>query len=102
MITILHDQFRTQDSFLGSKFVYSVVRSLHSFFDQVTECEDLATEGNPSYLTRKAVELIAMEKVADGVTLAIDLPAVLTTNTLDVTPELNDHLASCFLQLMGI
>jgi hypothetical protein len=68
----------------------------------VTDCEDLATEGNPSYLTRKAVELIAMEKVADGGTLAIDLPAVLTSNTLDVTPELNDHLASCFLQLMGI
>jgi hypothetical protein len=76
MITILHDRFRTQNSF-GSKFVYSVDRSLQNFFDHITDCEDLATEGDPSYLTRKAVKL--MEKVADGGTLAIDLPAVLTT-----------------------
>ena len=75
MITILHDRFRTQANF-GSKFVYSVDRTLQNFFDQVTDCEDITVDGDPSYLVRKATEL--MEKVEDGVTLAIALPAVLT------------------------
>ena len=34
MITILHDRFRTQPNF-GSKFVYTVDRTLQNFFDQV-------------------------------------------------------------------
>ena len=76
MITILHDRFKTQPNF-GSKFVYSVDRTLQNFFDQVTDCDDIATEGDPRYLIRKATEL--MEKVEDGVTLAIALPSVLTT-----------------------
>ena len=74
MITILNDRFRTQPSF-GSKFVYSIDRTLQNFFDQVTDCDDIATDGDPTYLTRKAMEL--MEKVVDGVTLAIELPAAL-------------------------
>jgi hypothetical protein len=74
MITILNDRFRTQPSF-GSKFVYSIDRTLQNFFDQITDCDDIATDGDPTYLTRKAMELI--EKVVDGVTLAIELPAAL-------------------------
>ena len=74
MITILNDRFRTQPTF-GSKFVYSIDRTLQNFFDQVTDCDDIATEGDPTYLVRKAQELI--EKVVDGVTLAIELPAAL-------------------------
>ena len=81
MITILHDRFQTQPNF-GSKFVYSVDRTLQNFFDQVTDCDDVATDGDPRYLVRKATEL--MEKVEDGVTLAIALPSVLTT-TLKTT-----------------
>lgn len=83
MITILHDRFRTQPNF-GSKFVYSVDRTLQNFFDQITDCEDVPSEGDPTYLIRKATEL--MEKVADGVTLAIALPAVLTATLKAATP----------------
>ena len=81
MITIMHDRFRTQPNF-GSKFVYSVDRTLQNFFDQITDCDDVATDGDPHYLVRKATDL--MEKVEDGVTLAIALPAVLTA-TLKTT-----------------
>ena len=41
----------------------------------MTDCDDLTTEEDPTYLTRKATKL--MEKVVDGVTLAIELPAAL-------------------------
>ena len=83
MITILHDRFRTQANF-GSKFVYSVDRTLQNFFDQVTDCEDITVEGDPGYLIRDAT--ILMEKVEDGVTLAIALPAVLTATLKSTNP----------------
>ena len=78
MISILSERFRTQPTF-GSKFVYSVDKSLQNFSDQITDWDDVAEEGDPRYLVRKAVEL--MEKVVDGVTMAIELPAVLRTAT---------------------
>ena len=84
MITILHDRFRTQPNF-GSKFVYSVDRTLQNFFDQINDCDDVATDGDPRYLIRKATEL--MEKVEDGVTLAIALPAVLTATLKPATTK---------------
>ena len=45
MISILSERFRTQPNF-GSKFVYSIDRSLQNFFDQITDCDDVAEEGD--------------------------------------------------------
>jgi len=70
--TIIHDRFQAERSF-GSKFVYSVDKTLQNFLDRVaTSWDDLEEDGDPSYLRNKARDL--MEKVEDGITLNITLP----------------------------
>jgi len=70
--TIIHDRFQAERSF-GSKFVYSVDRTLQNFLDRVaTSWDDLEEDGDAFYLRHKARDLI--EKVEDGISLNISLP----------------------------
>ena len=56
-MTFYNDRFQTEKDF-GTKFCYSLDRSLQIFFDRATRWVDTATDGESDYLRRKAEVLI--------------------------------------------
>ena len=76
--TEIHDRFLAEKSF-GTKFLYSVDRTLQTFFRRLTRRQgtDEALEGSPTFLLDHAVELI--DKLESGASMAVTLPASLTT-----------------------
>jgi hypothetical protein len=74
--TEIHDRFIAEKSF-GTKFLYSVDRTLQTFFRRVSRREDGAAtiEGAPNFLLDHAVDLIG--KLESGTSLAVSLPASL-------------------------
>ena len=75
VVTILHDRFQTEEQF-GSKFVYSMDRTLQVFLDRVSRSTDIARDVDAGYLLRAATEL--MDHVERGITIAINLPVALS------------------------
>ena len=75
IVTILHDRFQTEDQF-GSKFVYSMDRTLQVFLDRVSRSADAPRDVDATYLLRAATEL--MDHVERGITIAINLPLALS------------------------
>ncbi|KAI2493893.1 hypothetical protein MHU86_20652 [Fragilaria crotonensis] len=71
----IHDRFQTEDRF-GSKFVYSVDTALQNFFDMITSAGELPDMVDENLLVDKAKKL--MDKIEDGDTLTIALPAALS------------------------
>ncbi|KAI2504386.1 hypothetical protein MHU86_10065 [Fragilaria crotonensis] len=71
----IHDRFQTEDRF-GSKFVYSVDTALQNFFDMITSAGELPDMVDENLLVEKAKKL--MDKIEDGDTLTIALPAALS------------------------
>jgi hypothetical protein len=74
--TLFHDRFQTEKEF-GSKFIYSIDRTLQIFFDKiVTSWRTVSELGDPRFLMRKANDLL--DTVEEGMTLNITLPRILT------------------------
>jgi hypothetical protein len=84
LTTILNDRFKSEKDF-GAKFCYSLDRHLQTFFNKVTRWEDMATEGQPRYLSNKAEELI--ERLEDGQGLNVVLPLALSTNNATTSAD---------------
>ena len=78
MTTIFNDRFKTEKDF-GTKFCYTLDRALQICFDRATRWSNMAIDGEPDYLRRKAVNLI--ERIEDGRALNIMLPAVLLSSS---------------------
>ena len=78
--TEIHDRFVAEKSF-GTKFLYSVDRTLQTFFRRLSRMSDTDTtiEGPPNFLLDHAVELI--NKLESGSSLAVSLPASLLSRT---------------------
>ena len=76
--TEIHDRFLAEKSF-GTKFLYSVDRTLQTFFRRLTRRQgsEEAMEGSPTFLLDHAVDLIA--KLESGASMAVTLPASLMT-----------------------
>jgi hypothetical protein len=77
MSTVLNDRFKTEKDF-GAKFCYTLDRHLQTFLNKMTRWEDIATDGQPRYLTNKAEELL--ERLEDGQGLNIMLPVALSSS----------------------
>ena len=78
MTTIYNDRFRTEKDF-GTKFCYTLDRTLQIFFDRATRWTDAAVDGEPDYLRRKAEYLI--DRIEDGRSLSIILPTSLQSSS---------------------
>lgn len=83
--TEIHDRFLAEKSF-GTKFLYSIDRNLQTFFRRVSRITegDPVIEGAPTFLLDHATELIG--KLDSGTSLAITLPASLSSRTRSETP----------------
>ena len=83
--TLFHDRFHTEREF-GSKFIYSIDRTLQIFFDKiVTSWRTISEFGDPLFLTRKANDLL--DTVEEGMTLNITLPKILSESSSTTTRE---------------
>ena len=51
MTTIFNDRFRTEKDF-GTKFCYTLDRTLQIFFDRATKWTDAAIDGEPDYSSK--------------------------------------------------
>ena len=87
MTTVLGDRFKAEKDF-GAMFCYSLDRSLQNFFDKVTRWPDIARDGNPNYLLKKAETLF--EAIEDGRGLNIILPITLLATAAKADPKKRD------------
>ena len=76
VVTLLHDRFQTEPQF-GSKFVYSVNRTLQVFLDRVSRSRDVSLDIDAHYLKRAASELM-MDQIERGITIAVNLSLALS------------------------
>ena len=84
IVTLLHDRFQTETQF-GSKFVYSIDRTLQVFLDRVSRSRDIALDIDAHYLEKAATEL--MDQIERGITIAINLPLALSPKKASGTSE---------------
>ena len=90
IVTLLHDRFQTEAQF-GSKFVYSVDRTLQVFLDRVSRCTSIALEIDDHYLEKAAIEL--MDQIERGITIAVQLPLALSPKKATAAPEASGPVA---------
>jgi hypothetical protein len=82
VVTLLHDCFQTEPRF-GSKFVYSIDRTLQVFLDRVSRSRDVSLDIGAHYLERAPAEL--MDQIERGITIAVSLPLALSPRKSSTT-----------------